>query len=132
VARKQRSAHIKAALVKVPGEVAKRLWGVAEPMNEEYSPRVAGPQVNRTCTFNYVCYRNRSKFELLLLWVLRSSRLPGQRQWCLLVVPRRMKAGCQLLGINNKARTGPCRHPTAHHPTERQGYGLSSGAHHLA
>jgi hypothetical protein len=77
MSRKQRSAYVKFSLVKMTGEKAKRLWCIAEPVQKEYPPRIAGAQVNCACASDYVCYRNRSERELLLVSTLCAGRLPG-------------------------------------------------------
>lgn len=76
---KQRSAYVKFSLVKMASEKAKRLRCVAEPVQEEYPPRIAGAQVDCACASSYVCYRNRSECELLVVCTLCAGRLPGHR-----------------------------------------------------
>ena len=132
MARQQRSAHIEPPLVKIPGEICQRLRCVAETVEEKHPHRIAGAQVDWTRALNYVCYRNRSERGLLRVGTLRASRLPGNGKRRLFIELRCMKAGCQLLGINNKARPRPRRHPTAHHPAQRQGDGFPGCPYHLA
>ncbi len=75
--REERSAHVEVPLVKIPGELCESLRCVAEPVEKEHSPRIAGAQVDWSSALDYVCYRNRSGCEVLLVSTLCAGRLPG-------------------------------------------------------